>query len=130
MRAFIDPRKVHDVAQVVLHFASPAAAERFGSTVAHRLSACPHPKLLVAGTGPEVSNGSTEQVSTRCDRSLGFTAIATRQSTGGANSLVVGMLLVAAGQNFSLVLLVGPLSSNSPTQRSKVADAVCAHLRG
>jgi hypothetical protein len=130
VRAFTDRSKSHAVAQVVLHFASPAQAQRYGATVARRLAACPRPKLAVGGLGPEVSNSSAEQVTTACDRSGGFTAIATRQTAHGANSLVVAMLLISAGPIFSLGLLLGPLSSNSPTQRSNVADAMCARLRG
>jgi hypothetical protein len=129
-RVFADAKNVHVIAQVVLHFASPAQAQRYGGVVVQRLTACPHPKLLVVGTGPEASTGTSEQVTTACDRSAGYTAIATRRLRNRSNSVVVSTLLVAAGPVFSLVLLFGPLTSNNPIMRSKVADALCARVRG
>ena len=130
VRAFSDRSKAHDVAQVVLDFASPAQAQRYGAQVSQRLATCAHPKLALAGVGPEFSSSSAEQLTTTCDRSGGFTAIATRELPHGSNSLVLAMLLVANGALFSLSLLLGPLSSNDPVERSKVADAVCARLSG
>ncbi len=130
VRVFADASNAHVIAQVVLHFASSAQAQRFGGVVVQRLAACPRPKLLLVGTGPEVSNGTTVQVTTTCDRSAGYTAIATRRLRNRSNSEVVSMLLVAAGPTFSLVLLFGPLSSNNHTMESKVADAMCARVRG
>lgn len=130
VRAFTDRSKAHDVAQVVLEFMSAAQAQRFGTQVARRLDACPHPELAVAGVGPEFSNSSAEQLTTACDRSGGFTAIATRHLLHGSNSLVLAMLLVSAGPTLSLSVLLGPPSSNDPMQRSQVADLACARLRG
>jgi hypothetical protein len=130
VRVFADAKNAHVIAQVVLHFASPAQAQRYGGVVVQRLAACPHPKLLLIGTGPEASNGTSEPVTTACDRSAGYTAVATRRLRNRSNSVVVSMLLVAAGPVFSLALLFGPLASNNPTMRSKVADALCARVRG
>ncbi len=129
-RVFADARNAHVIVQVVLHFASPSQAQRYGGVVVRRLAACPHPKLLLVGTGPEASNGSSERVTTACDRSAGYTAVATRQLRNKSNSVVVSTLLVAAGPVFSLVLLFGPLAINNPAMRSKVADALCARVRG
>lgn len=129
-QAFADAKTTHVIVQAVLHFASPAQAQRYGGVVVQRLAACPHPKLMLIGTGPETSNATGEQVTTACDRSAGYTAIATRRLRNHSNSVVVSTLLVAAGPVFSLVLLFGPLASNNPTMRSKVADALCARVRG
>lgn len=130
VRAYVDRSKAHDVAQVVLDFASAAQTQRYGAVVAKRLATCSHPKLAVAGIGPVFSSSSAEPITTVCDHTAVFTAIATRHLPRGSNSLVLAMVLVANGTLFSLDLLLGPLSSNNPVQRSNIADAACAHLRG